>query len=280
MRGNALSNASVVALVDACLAEGNNVHMIDLQQNLITLDGLEDTALMLMRGGHKLLNASLYKQGSVLLPILQLRCPHKLLLVDLRYNRLQHVRGGQGGESVKQRMKRVLLRVCRLLNTVGRGSEESLDTIDWNTRTTWMTDSEVTALIDANSQRKAEEDRRRAGQDTGFDTTYVAPPNRKTSDLDAKNVNVRPVLPPPPKRGSGGLPRIGTGEGGKSRRGSAIGGKREEEMKVQEEVMAPSAVIPVESVGAVESAEQVEGGVEAGDEYGEAWAEPETVAAE
>ena len=261
LRGNGLTNASAVAMVAACLEPGNRVHMVDLQQNLITLDGLEDVAMMVMRHGRaaqppstssageekeatkprpgRLHSASLYRQGNVLLPILQLRLSDKLLLVDLRYNRLQHLRQGTGGvappggESVKQVMKRVLLRVCRVLNSVGQGSSESIDKVDWDTRTTWMTDAEVDALITANAQRKADEDRRRTATATAFDTAYTAAPTRRTSDLEAKNVNtVRPVLPPPPKRTAGkaggvaGLPRIGS-SGGKagSRRGSGVGGE-------------------------------------------------------
>ena len=315
LRGNGLTNASAVAMVAACLEPGNRVHMVDLQQNLITLDGLEDVAMMVMRHGRaaqppsssssstageekehskprpgRLHSASLYRQGNVLLPILQLRLSDKLLLVDLRYNRLQHLRQGTGGvappggESVKQVMKRVLLRVCRVLNSVGQGSSESMDRVDWDARTTWMTDAEVDALVTANAQRKADEDRRRTAHATAFDTAYTPAPNRRTSGLDQRNIStVRPVLPPPPRRtagkagGVGGLPRIGS-SGGKagSRRGSGVGGKSEEETKVQDdEGEAREAVVE-----AAATSDQVEGRVDAADDdYGDDFAQPDATAA-
>ena len=265
LRGNQLGNAAVVGLVEACLTEGNRVHMIDVQQNAMTLDGLEELVMMVLRwskqqqqperddtqteekedilsspsstslaASSRIHSASLYRQGSSLLPILQLRLNDKLLLVDMRYNRLQHVKSGGGGgggsgggESVKQLMKRVLLRVCRVLNSVGsRGSDESVHGVDWDKRNEWMTTDEVSALVDRNSRKKQHEDRLKAALATTFDTHYSQQPNRKTSDLDAKNVHtVRPVLPPAPKRQSSNSIVSVPASASAARGGSAKGGK-------------------------------------------------------
>ena len=270
LRGNQLGNTAIVGLVEACLTEGNRVHMIDVQQNAMTLDGLEELVMMVLRwskqqqqqqddkqteekevvstspttasasAGSRIHSASLYRQGSSLLPILQLRLNDKLLLVDMRYNRLQHVRSGSGhsvsgGESVKQLMKRVLLRVCRVLNSVGsRGSDESVNGVDWDKRNEWMTTDEVSALIERNGNKKKHDDKLKAALATTFDTHYTPPPNRKTSDLDAKNVHtVRPVLPPAPKRQStstaaplpGSASSTATAAAGGTKTGSAGRGK-------------------------------------------------------
>ena len=342
LRGNQLGNSAIVELVEACLTEGNRVHMIDVQQNAMTLDGLEDLVMMIMRwskqqqqqqeddkqteekeallsspsssssssSGSRIHSASLYRQGSSLLPILQLRLTDKLLLVDMRYNRLQHVKSGSGsssGESVKQLMKRVLLRVCRVLNSVGsRGSDESVNGVDWDKRNEWMTTDEVSALVDRNSKKKQHEDKLKSALATTFDTQYAPPPNRKTSDLDAKNVNtVRPVLPPAPKRlstsgvaplpvsipspaGAGGAGKSGSAGKGKeggalpslsrggsqsgSRVGSASGLRLEEEQQRPEQVRElekeeeTKVAEPAESASSVEAV--VENAVEASeDEY-------------
>ena len=276
LRGNLLGNASAVSLVEACLSEGSSVGMIDLQQNRITLDGLEDIALAVLRvskanaaadeeaaeekreeeqeaaaaapagSGSRILGASLYRQAAVLLPILQVRLSGRLLLVDLRYNRLQHVQSGSaaasaGGESVKQLMRRVLQRVCRLLNSVGQGGSETLDKVDLDQRSEWMTEQEVDLALQRNTQRKQRDDRLKAELQTGFDTAYTPQPKRHTSGLDQRNTqSVRPVLPAAPtaasKRLTGGaagkqLPSIGGRAGS---RGSSAG-KEAEEAKQQDE---------------------------------------------
>ena len=311
LRGNHLTTPSVVALIGACLTPGNRVHMVDLQQNQVTLDGLEEVAREVMRAGRRgsegaggggggaegggVLGASLYRQGAVLLPILQLRLPHKLLLIDLRYNRLQHLRQGvssgtpAGGESVKQLMKRVLLRVCRLLNSVGQGGgEDSMAGVDLEQRTTWMTPTEVDHLLAVNAQRKADDDRRRAALSTSFDTQLTVGATRRMSELEQKNVHaVRPVLPGPPKRGSRGggvggvvgLPRIGSAEGRRGGSAKTV----EEEMKVQEEVVVvtPRRAAEVEAEAPV-LGEEVEGAVDVGEDAyeDEEFHDREAVAAE
>ena len=316
LRGNQLGNTAIVGLVEACLTEGNRVHMIDVQQNAMTLDGLEELVMMLLRwskqqqqeddrqteeekeatlsspvsanssSSSRIHSASLYRQGSSLLPILQLRLNDKLLLVDMRYNRLQHVKSGSGssvGESVKQLMKRVLLRVCRVLNSVGSpGGDESVSGVDWDKRNEWMTTDEVSALVDRNSKKKQHEDTLKSALATTFDTHSTPTANRKTSDLDTKNVHtVRPVLPPAPKRqsnstvamavaagvragsaGKGGLPSLSRGG---SERGSRVGSasgvraeqreKQEEETKVAEPDGGGSSGAVVESA-AVEASEE------------------------
>ena len=293
LRGNLLSSTAAVALVTACLSEGSTVGMIDLQQNRVTLDGLEDIAQAVLSisrqtapeaaaagtaeekqdeqqdaavtaaspsSGGRIRSASLYRQGAALLPILQLRLSDRLLLVDLRYNRLQHVQSGSaassaGGESVKQLMRRVLQRVCRLLNSVGQGGNETLDKVDLEQRSEWMTEEEVDAAVSRNTQRKQRDERLRAELQTGFDTAFTPQPKRNTSGLDQRNVHsVRPVLPAAPtaasKRLTGSalgkqLPSIAAGKSG-SRGGTGEGragsaGKEPEEVKVQEEGSSAAA---------------------------------------
>lgn len=95
--------SGLLDLVKVCLDPSSKVSSLDIRQNLVTLDGLEAAAFLILDYAEDLrdgksakedpagtITASLRKENNNVFPILEIDLPWKKLVVDLRYNRLQH----------------------------------------------------------------------------------------------------------------------------------------------------------------------------------------------
>mmetsp|Transcript_46794 Transcript_46794/g.92078 ORF Transcript_46794/g.92078 Transcript_46794/m.92078 type:complete len:1036 (+) Transcript_46794:57-3164(+) len=159
LKANRVSTQGLLSLVDACLSEGNAVEFIDMQQNYVTLDGLEALAFMLLDRAtgdasypipdpdpslNKVrqtaatkaaeakrkpfqLSAALKKEGEAVLPIVEVTLPSKKLTVDLRFNRLQRsadvgtTAGPSGGEEMTEALARItqVMKMCQSPSSAG-----------------------------------------------------------------------------------------------------------------------------------------------------------------
>lgn len=136
LNNNRISAHGLLAIAERCLDTASPILCVELQQNRITLDGLEALAFLISEcANNNSISASLSKDDhGALLPIVQVTSAEKTLNLDLRFNRLQQTNAieeeGEEAEDMGDKMKRALARITQVLSACGSG-EGGDETQDW-----------------------------------------------------------------------------------------------------------------------------------------------------